>query len=136
MKILSVGSFMATGSDSDGGFEGLDQRIYGTDRSIQKERSKSMKHTFNLAKKIRAGDSKESSEKKDKAGKHGQKQRGSLEMGEAVDEDETFVRKSSIGCISNDTFGQSARNVTILLGNEQSATRIIFHDPDQNPRPG
>ena len=70
MKILSVGSFMATGSDSDGGFEGLDQRIYGTDRSIQKERSKSMKHTFNLAKKIRADESKESSEKKDKTRNH------------------------------------------------------------------
>ena len=90
-----------------------------------------MKHTFNLAKKIRASESKER-KKKDKAGKHGQRQRRSLEMGEAIDKDETFVSKASFGCLSKDTFGHSARNVTILLGNEQSATRIIIHDPNHN----
>ena len=72
-----------------------------------------MKHTFNLAKKIRASESKESSEKKDKARSHGQKQRRSLEMGGAIDEDETFVRKASIGCLLKDTFGHSAKKGAI-----------------------
>ena len=69
-----------------------------------------MKHTFNLAKKIRASESKER-KKKDKAGQHGQRQRRSLEMGGAV---ETFVRKYC--SVVFRYLCHSARNVTILLG--------------------